>query len=85
MHAHAAAAPQEQLLSWHFANVEFANAACMHTLSLRSWDQDDEFETLGAHVFLPGAHTHVCLLCFWCHGALHTLPFPSLGSGGPVS
>ncbi|KAF5835288.1 flavin-containing amine oxidoreductase-domain containing protein [Dunaliella salina] len=47
---------QEQLLSWHFANVEFANAACMNTLSLRNWDQDDEFETEGAHVFLPGGN-----------------------------
>eukprot|EP00983_Pelagomonas_calceolata_P019496 613119-Pelagomonas_calceolata.AAC.3 len=31
----------------------------MNTLSLRNWDQDDEFETEGAHVFIPGVRTYV--------------------------
>jgi hypothetical protein len=36
--------------------VEFANAACLRSLSLRHWDQDDPYEMLGAHVFIPGGH-----------------------------
>ena len=43
------------LLDWHCANLEFANAATLEALSMRSWDQDDPFEMLGAHVLLPGA------------------------------
>lgn len=45
---------QERLMHWHFANLEFSNAAKVHALSLRSWDQDDPYEMLGAHVFLAG-------------------------------
>ena len=45
----------QQLMSWHMANLEFANAAEVHTLSLSQWDQDDAHELLGAHCFLPGA------------------------------
>ena len=47
------------LLDWHCANLEFANAATLEALSLRSWDQDDPHEMLGAHVLLPGA-AQVC-------------------------
>jgi len=47
---------QETLMRWHFANVEFANAAKLHSLSLRNWDQDDPYEMEGAHVFLPGGN-----------------------------
>jgi hypothetical protein len=46
---------ERQLLDWHFANLEFANAAPLRTLSLRTWDQDDPHEMQGAHTFLPGA------------------------------
>ena len=42
------------LLDWHCANLEFANAATLEALSMRSWDQDDPHEMLGAHVLLPG-------------------------------
>ena len=41
-----------QILDWHFANLEFANASPLHTLSLRHWDQDDDFEFTGAHLCL---------------------------------
>ena len=44
----------QQLMAWHMANLEFANAAEVHTLSLSQWDQDDAHELLGAHCFLPG-------------------------------
>lgn len=51
----AALALQERLMHWHFANIEFANAAKLRALSLRNWDQDDPYEMLGDHIFLPGA------------------------------
>lgn len=28
-----------QILDWHFANLEFANATPLSTLSLKHWDQ----------------------------------------------
>ena len=46
---------ERRLLDWHFANLEFANAAPLRALSLRTWDQDDPHEMQGAHCFLPGA------------------------------
>ena len=39
-----------QILDWHFANLEFANAAPLSKLSLKHWDQDDEFEFTGSHL-----------------------------------
>lgn len=44
-----------QLAAWHCANLEFASAATLGALSMRSWDQDDPHELMGAHVLLPGA------------------------------
>ncbi|KAE8290022.1 Lysine-specific histone demethylase 1A [Larimichthys crocea] len=39
-----------QILDWHFANLEFANATPLSTLSLKHWDQDDDFEFTGSHL-----------------------------------
>ena len=40
--------PQERhVLDWHCANLEFANAAPLSALSLKHWDQDDDFEFTG--------------------------------------
>lgn len=39
-----------QVLDWHFANLEFANATPLSLLSLKHWDQDDEFEFAGSHM-----------------------------------
>ena len=39
-----------QILDWHFANLEFANAAPLSKLSLKHWDQDDDFEFTGSHL-----------------------------------
>ena len=50
---------ERQLLDWHIANLEFANAATVEQLSMRSWDQDDPHELEGAHCFLPGALTRL--------------------------
>lgn len=38
-----------QILDWHFANLEFANATPLNNLSLKHWDQDDDFEFIGSH------------------------------------
>ncbi len=51
--------PEEQHLrqrfyNWHLANLEFANAASIGQLSVRTWDQDDPHELSGPHCFLPG-------------------------------
>jgi lysine-specific histone demethylase 1 len=32
------------------ANLEFANAAPLNCLSLKYWDQDDEYEFTGCHL-----------------------------------
>ena len=39
-----------QVLDWHFANLEFANATPLSMLSLKHWDQDDEYEFMGNHM-----------------------------------
>ncbi|KAJ8979454.1 hypothetical protein NQ317_006768 [Molorchus minor] len=39
-----------QILDWHFANLEFANATPLSTLSLKHWDQDDDFEFTRNHL-----------------------------------
>uniref|UniRef100_A0A915KRH2 Amine oxidase domain-containing protein n=1 Tax=Romanomermis culicivorax TaxID=13658 RepID=A0A915KRH2_ROMCU len=38
-----------RMLDWHFANLEFANAATLDQLSLKNWDQDDVHEFGGFH------------------------------------
>ena len=38
-----------QILDWHFANLEFANATPLSSLSLKHWDQDDDFEFTGIY------------------------------------
>ena len=36
-----------QIIDWHFANLEFANATPLNNLSLKHWDQDDGFAFTG--------------------------------------
>ena len=45
-----------EIFDWHLANLEYANAARVGKLSLRHWDQDDIWEMLGQHAFLPGGN-----------------------------
>eukprot|EP00897_Mesotaenium_endlicherianum_P005957 jgi/Mesen1/538/ME001041S10744 len=53
----AASSPQEeQLWHWHLANLEYANAAHLSSLSLAHWDQDDPYEMGGDHCFLTGGN-----------------------------
>ena len=39
-----------QIIDWHFANLEFANATPLTNLSLKHWDQDDGFAFTGSHL-----------------------------------
>lgn len=50
---------ERQLLDWHMANLEFANAIQLRKLSMKSWDQDDPHELLGTHAFLPGGNVQL--------------------------
>lgn len=47
---------EKQLLDWHLANVEYANAGCLSNLSAAYWDQDDPYEMGGDHCFLAGGN-----------------------------
>ncbi|XP_076915932.1 lysine-specific histone demethylase 1 homolog 2-like [Bidens hawaiensis] len=47
---------EKQLLDWHFANLEYANAGCLSNLSAAYWDQDDPYEMGGDHCFLAGGN-----------------------------
>lgn len=48
-----------QILDWHFANLEFANATPLNTLSLKHWDQDDDFEFSGSHLTVRNGYSCV--------------------------
>lgn len=48
-----------QILDWHFANLEFANATPLNTLSLKHWDQDDDFEFIGHHTTVKNGYSCV--------------------------
>ncbi|XP_061367201.1 lysine-specific histone demethylase 1 homolog 2 [Gastrolobium bilobum] len=47
---------EKQLLDWHLANLEYANAGCLSNLSAAYWDQDDPYEMGGDHCFLAGGN-----------------------------
>ena len=44
--------PSQRALHWHLANLEFACAAPLTTVSARDWDQDDANEFDGDHCIL---------------------------------
>ena len=46
-----------QILDWHFANLEFANATPLTDLSLKHWDQDDDFEFSGSHMTVRNGYS----------------------------
>lgn len=48
-----------QILDWHFANLEFANATPLKELSLKHWDQDDDFEFIGHHTTVLNGYSSV--------------------------
>lgn len=48
-----------RLLNWHFANLEYANAANVKDLSLGGWDQDNGNEFEGAHAEIIGGYSQL--------------------------
>ena len=48
-----------RLLNWHFANLEYANAANVASLSLGGWDQDIGNEFEGEHAQVIGGYQQV--------------------------
>ncbi|KAG9319424.1 hypothetical protein KVV02_007989 [Mortierella alpina] len=50
------------LIHWHYANLEFANATPLDQLSLRHWDQDDDYEFSGAHSMIKEGYGQVPIL-----------------------
>lgn len=48
-----------QILDWHFANLEFANSTPLDKLSLKHWDQDDDFEFTGNHLTVGNGYSCV--------------------------
>ena len=48
-----------RLLNWHFANLEYANAASVGRLSLSGWDQDSGNEFEGEHAQVIGGYQQV--------------------------
>lgn len=50
---------EQKLIDWHYANLEYANAAPLGNLSLGKWDQDDPFDVIGEHCFLAGGNARL--------------------------
>ncbi|KAF1810686.1 hypothetical protein P152DRAFT_400782 [Eremomyces bilateralis CBS 781.70] len=48
-----------RLLNWHYANLEYASAAPVGSLSLTGWDQDSGNEFEGEHTEVIGGYTQV--------------------------
>ena len=66
----------QRLLQWHVANLEFANGTNLNNLSLRHWNQDDDFSFTGSHVI--GLHAIPPLYLTYIHssGLLAALTSP---------
>lgn len=56
LYAVARSTEERELLDWHLANLEYANAGCLSDLSATYWDQDDPYEMGGDHCFLAGGN-----------------------------
>lgn len=48
-----------RIINWHYANLEYANASNVDSLSLGHWDQDDGQEPSGPHTTLMGGYMQV--------------------------
>ncbi|XP_042477338.1 lysine-specific histone demethylase 1 homolog 2-like [Macadamia integrifolia] len=75
---------ERQLLDWHLANLEYANAGCLSNLSVAYWDQDDPYEMGGDHCFLAGGNWR--LIRAMCEGipifygrTVHTIKYGNDG------
>ncbi|KAJ9647471.1 hypothetical protein H2204_000100 [Knufia peltigerae] len=82
-----------RLINWHFANLEYANAANVDKLSLRGWDQDigNEFEgehaqVVGGYQQLPRAlWRHPDPLDVRTHKPVKSIRYPAAGSSGKAT
>ena len=82
-----------RLINWHFANLEYANAANVDKLSLKGWDQDigNEFEgehaqVIGGYQQLPRAlwrHPH--LLDVRINKAVKSVRYSAAGKQGKAT
>ncbi|KAF9900560.1 hypothetical protein EC991_007183 [Linnemannia zychae] len=75
------------LIHWHYANLEFANATPLDQLSLRHWDQDDDYEFAGHHCMVKEGSDKepVHIQCrdgtsYNCSAAIVTVPLGVLKS-----
>ncbi|KAJ4845240.1 Lysine-specific histone demethylase 1 2 [Turnera subulata] len=59
LYAVARTTEERQMLDWHLANLEYANAGCLSNLSAAYWDQDDPYEMGGDHCFLAGGNSRL--------------------------
>lgn len=46
----------QRVLDWHFANLEFATAACLKHLSVQHWDQDDDYQFTGPQIAIKNGY-----------------------------
>lgn len=82
-----------RLINWHFANLEYANAANVDKLSLRGWDQDigNEFEgehaqVVGGYQQLPRAlWRHPDVLDVRTHKSVKSIKYTAAGSSGKAT
>lgn len=52
-------AEEFRILNWHYANLEYANSANVHKLSLGGWDQDSGNEFEGRHAEVIGGYSQI--------------------------
>jgi lysine-specific histone demethylase 1 len=82
-----------RLINWHFANLEYANAASVDKLSLRGWDQDIGNEFEGEHSQVVGGYQQVPR-ALWRHPepldvrtrkAVKSIKYSAAGAGGKAT
>jgi monoamine oxidase len=82
-----------RLINWHFANLEYANAANVDKLSLRGWDQDIGNEFEGEHAQVVGGYQQVPR-ALWRHPepldvrtrkAVKSIHYSSMGAQGKAT
>jgi len=51
----------KQIVDFHKANLEYANGAPLHKISLEYWDADDEWEFDGSHFMIKGGYSKLVI------------------------
>ena len=82
-----------RLINWHFANLEYANAANVDKLSLKGWDQDIGNEFEGEHAQIVGGYQQLPR-ALWRHPepldvrtnkAVKSIKYSAVGSQGKAT